>query len=90
MLIDYNVERLNILKNQQRPIPKSEGFQSYRKIVVAIGHWLLFFNFSQMFIALEWLEYLFPDMVIAIIDPPSPYTLMTLKYCTILIFMVIF
>lgn len=90
MLIDYNLERQEILRNQQRPIAKTEGFHPYRKIIVAIGHWMLFYNFAQMFIVLEWLEYLFPNVVLAILDPPSPYGLMTLKYAIILIFMVIF
>lgn len=89
-MIDYNLERQEILKNQQRPIAKSEAFHPYRKIIVAIGHWMLFYNFAQMFIVLEWLEYLFPDIVLAITSPLSPYTLMTIKYITILLFMLIF
>jgi hypothetical protein len=55
MLLAYNIERIEILEHQQRPIPKSEPFPTYRKIVAAVGHWMLFFNFSQMFITLEWL-----------------------------------
>lgn len=88
MGIAYNVERLEILNNQQRPIAKTEPFDTYRKIVTAIGHWMLFFNFSHMFISLEWLEYLFPDLVLAIVSKPSPYSVMTLKYSIILLFMI--
>lgn len=43
-----------------------------------------------MFITLEWLEYLFPDVVINILSVPTPYSLMTLKYTAILIFMILY
>lgn len=51
---------------------------------------MLFFNFSHMFISLEWLEYLFPNLVLTVVSTPSPYSVMTLKYSIILLFMIVY
>jgi hypothetical protein len=88
ILLTYNSDRLHLLHNQQRPIPKPlSPTRSYRKVIAAMGHWMLFFNLSQMFITLEWLEYLFQNVVATVLQVPTPYTLMTMKYAVILILM---
>lgn len=64
--------------------------QTFRKMVTAIGHWMLFYNFAQLFITLEWLEYLFQNVVYDFLPEPTPYGMMTLKYVVILFFTIIF
>lgn len=59
-------------------------------MVTAIGHWMLFYNFAQLFITLEWLEYLFQNVVYDFLPEPTPYGMMTLKYVVILFFTIIF
>lgn len=53
-----------------------------------LSHWLIFYNISQMFITLDWLEYMFPDVLLAILSPDviSPSTIMMVRYFTILLF----
>lgn len=51
---------------------------------------MIFYNFAQLFITLEWMEYLFQNVVYAILPIPTPYSLMTLKYSVIIFFMIIF
>ena len=51
---------------------------------------MIFFNLSVMFISLEWLEYIFQDVVLALTPIPSVASMLMLKTLTIFVFMIVY
>ena len=53
-------------------------------------NWLIIFNLFDMFIVMQWLEYAIPEFILALDDPPSPASVLIIKYTVVLFFIFIY
>ena len=89
MFLTYLIERLETL-NSQRPIELSMRITSYYTIMNVVSHWLIIFSCSAIIINLMWMEYLFPNIVLAIDPEVSVSSFHVIKYATIIILVLVY
>ena len=90
MVLEYFLERFEILYNKRRPISKPERIVNYAEKYYLVMHLSFFINCWIIFFSLKELEYAFPNVIEAFSAVPTVEDIMTLKIMTIVLFIIIF